>query len=471
MRRRSSSASMGGSGVATDAWVRADRWASRSVVLAAPLPPHHGVAAVGRAVAALRQSAMRWRPIRISRGPAGQAYHRRLQAFSPGHCAPPRAAGVAAAPHRALCVSRGLRPGIGRHRHVGVGRPHTGALRLGQLPERRAMPHAWINDDLAPPGRALQMPAGLGDQGPRPPRRMRRPLAPVDRQRHLRRGSTQQEHGPAIDGARARVPPTSCRGAAPRTGPGPHPGSWAVVSRSGPSARPVTVAPTTPAFAKARMRPWPTASWSRTCHGPIWLARVSGQIGPGSRSPCRLAAPRGPRPWRTCGALPHPRHARRITTQQAGQGLDALPPEPRRHTIEQDVLDDGHHLAVAGGTVGLRQPHQHTAGRQEMTEGIQPRAGIEPIDPIHQVLPGQTACPSGIVAPGDLPPPPLRQGLRALVVRWPQGPPSALVGLPAREERGPSLKVLAYVGTSVPIGGPSVFCTVTSILVLRSPSH
>lgn len=110
---------------------------------------------------------------------------------------------------------------------------------------------------------------------------------------------------------------------------------------------------------------------------------------------------------------------------------DELLPEPRRHAVEQDVLDDGHHLAVAGGTVGLRQPHQYTAGRQERTEGIQPRAGIAPIDPIHQVLPGQTACPSGIVAPGDLPPPPLRQGLRALVVRWPQGPPSALVGLPA----------------------------------------
>jgi hypothetical protein len=132
---------------------------------------------------------------------------------------------------------------------------------------------------------------------------------------------------------------------------------------------------------------------------------------------------------------------------------DEILPEPRRHAVAQDVLDDGHHLAVAGGTVGLRQHHQHTAGRQEMTEVIQPRAGIEPIDLIHQVLPGQTACPSGIVAPGDLPPPPLRQGLRDLVVRWPQGPPSALVGLPAREARGPSLKVLAYVGTSAHTSG------------------
>jgi hypothetical protein len=264
----------------------------------------------------------------------------------------------------------------------------------------------------------------------------------------LSRSTVQPSPVPALACLRLRV--AALR---PVRVPGPHPGSWAVVSRSGPSARPVTVAPTTPAFAKARMRPWPTASRSRTCHGPIGLARVSGQIGPGSRSPCRLAAPRWPKPWRTCGALPHPRHARRITTQQAGQGLDALHPEPRRHAVAQDVLDDGHHLAVAGGTVGLRQPHQHTAGRQERTEGIQPRAGIEPIDPIHQVLPGQTACPSGIVAPGDLPPPPLRQGLRDLVGRWPQGPPAALVGLPAREARGPSLKVLAYVGTSAHTSG------------------
>src|SRR6266511_2086685 len=35
-----------------------DRWASRSVVLAAPLPPHHGIDAVGLAVAALLRSAM-----------------------------------------------------------------------------------------------------------------------------------------------------------------------------------------------------------------------------------------------------------------------------------------------------------------------------------------------------------------------------------------------------------------------------
>ena len=58
-----------------------------------------------------------------------------------------------------------------------------------------------------------------------------------------------------------------------------------------------------PAFAKARMLPLNTASRFRTFHLTILLARVSGQIWPGSRSPCRLVAPHWQMPWRIFWAL------------------------------------------------------------------------------------------------------------------------------------------------------------------------
>ena len=77
------------------------------------------------------------------------------------------------------------------------------------------------------------------------------------------------------------------------------------------------------------------------------------------------------------------------------------------------------------------------------------RAFIEPRDPIHQWRTVQAACDPGIVAPSDLPTHPLRQLLRDLVVRLPPSPPSSLVCLPALEDSGPLIKVLAYVGTSV----------------------
>jgi hypothetical protein len=103
---------------------------------------------------------------------------------------------------------------------------------------------------------------------------------------------------------------------------------------------------------------------------------------------------------------------------------------------------------VDGGTVGLLQSYQHADGLQEMNELIQHRPFIEPLDPIHQVLTVQAACDPELIAPCDLPTPPLRQVRRDVVVRVPHGPPSSLGGLPALEERGPSIKVLAYVGTS-----------------------
>jgi hypothetical protein len=101
-----------------------------------------------------------------------------------------------------------------------------------------------------------------------------------------------------------------------------------------------------------------------------------------------------------------------------------------------------------GGTVGLLQQHHHADGLQDRKEVIQPRAFIEPIHAIDQWLTVQAACDPGIVAPSDLLTPPLRQVLCARVVRLPYSPPSSLVGLPAPEESGRLIKVLAYVGTS-----------------------
>jgi hypothetical protein len=205
---------------------------------------------------------------------------------------------------------------------------------------------------------------------------------------------------------------------------------------------PVTLAPKTPAFAKGRMLPLNAASRLRTFHLTILLAKVSGPIVPGSRSPCRVVAP----PLADAladllGIEAHQLHERLMTEQQDRQGIDALHPEQRFHAVEQDVLHEGDDLVMDGGAVRLLQQTHHANGLQKMKEIIQQRPFIEPIDSVHQLFLLQAASYTGVVAPGSLPTQPLRQVLRHLIVRLPHGPPSSLVCLPALEESGPPIKV------------------------------
>ena len=165
------------------------------------------------------------------------------------------------------------------------------------------------------------------------------------------------------------------------------------------------------------------------------------------------ALPRG-RPPRA-DALTHlggiaadPRHAGLITAQQAGQGMDARKPTQGLHARAQDSLDARAPRAVEGGAGGLLPPRHHAAGLQEVPAVLQPRPCIPSLHPIDQWLAGHAAGHPGIVAPSDLPTPALRQVLRDLVVCVPQGPPSAVAGVPAREESGPPIKACAYIGTS-----------------------
>jgi hypothetical protein len=77
--------------------------------------------------------------------------------------------------------------------------------------------------------------------------------------------------------------------------------------------------------------------------------------------------------------------------------------------------------------MGLLQQTHHADGLQEVEEIIQPRAFIEPIHAIDQLLAVRVARHPGIVAPGDLSIQPPRQVLCDLVWCLPHGSPSSLV--------------------------------------------
>jgi hypothetical protein len=98
--------------------------------------------------------------------------------------------------------------------------------------------------------------------------------------------------------------------------------------------------------------------------------------------------------------------------------------------------------------VHLFQQRHHADGLQEVKEVIQYRPFVEPVHPIDHLLAVQAPRPAVIIALGDLPTQPLRQVLRNFVWCVPHGPPSSVVCVPAREESGCKIKVLAYVGTS-----------------------
>ena len=139
----------------------------------------------------------------------------------------------------------------------------------------------------------------------------------------------------------------------------------------------------------------------------------------------------------------------KLSLTHAGQGMDALHPQPRLPAVEQDRRDNRHHLAVPGRAVSLLQQAHHADRLQEMQAGIPQRSRIPPLHPIDPLLPGQAAGHPLSVAPSDLPTPPLRQVLRDRVGRLPHGPPSSLVYLPDVKEGGPQIKACAYIGTSV----------------------
>ena len=141
------------------------------------------------------------------------------------------------------------------------------------------------------------------------------------------------------------------------------------------------------------MLPLNTASRSRKFHFTIFLARVSGQIGPGSRAPCRVVAP----PLADAladllGIKADQLHERLVTEQQAGQRMDALNPKEGLQPIEQEVLHDRHHLAL--NRRALDAFHQADAPQllHEVEEVIQQGPLVQSVHPLDHLLPVQPPC-------------------------------------------------------------------------------
>ena len=183
----------------------------------------------------------------------------------------------------------------------------------------------------------------------------------------------------------------------------------------------------------------------------MFLARVSGQSGPGARSPCRLC---GPALTHAVANLlrieAHQLHERLIAEQQVGQGIDALNPKQRLQPVEQDILDEGHHRAVDAGAAGVLQQRHHPEGLQELKEIIQHRPFVQPVHPVHNLFPVQAPRNTRIVTAGHFPTHAFGQILRHLIPGLLHDPPpSAASECPsAIEESGPQIKASAYVGIS-----------------------
>ena len=217
----------------------------------------------------------------------------------------------------------------------------------------------------------------------------------------------------------------------------PQPVERLVVSRAVPSARPVTFAPTPPACAKARLAPLNPASKARTFHLTIFSARGSGPIGPGGRAPGRGWPPAGRCPGTLAGhcsppaaAAPHRCPARRPSARRASGPArrGAAPVGWRRR-------------GPAPARPGPRRP----AGRGSSRPAA-PRRPAAP--PVAQGLTLQAPRAARVIGPSHLPPPPFCQVLGDRVGRLSHGPPPAMEGSSAIEERAPQRNAFAYVGIS-----------------------
>jgi hypothetical protein len=111
-----------------------DGWAAWSVVLALPLPHGHRLDGVGLAVATGGVASMLRGALWVIGRQAGDPDHLRLQAFGPRCAALPMAPHVHPAAHRDVLPSRGLSPGICRHRQSLQLQWHLFPSRVARIP-------------------------------------------------------------------------------------------------------------------------------------------------------------------------------------------------------------------------------------------------------------------------------------------------------------------------------------------------
>lgn len=112
------------------------------------------------------------------------------------------------------------------------------------------------------------------------------------------------------------------------------------------------------------------------------------------------------------------------------------------------MLDEREHLPLDRCAVNIRQQVHHDERPQEMQEVIQLRAFVQPVYPVHDLLPVQTPRDARIVTPGHFPTYALCQVLRDLIpCLLYDPPPSTASQCPsALEESGLQIKAPAYVG-------------------------
>jgi hypothetical protein len=165
-------------------------------------------------------------------------------------------------------------------------------------------------------------------------------------------------------------------------------------------------------------RPW------RGAYGPYCTCPR-----PGGRA--ALADP-GP-PLRGSAADQAP--ARRRAQPHRGQSLPPLEPAPPLQRSEQDLLDDGPHLALERRARSSVQPGDPAPLRQAGEAVSQRRPLIQPIDAVDDLPAVQAPCAACLIALGHLPTPPFRQMRHALFPALGYGLPPLLCAVnPALEE-------------------------------------
>jgi hypothetical protein len=148
------------------------------------------------------------------------------------------------------------------------------------------------------------------------------------------------------------------------------------------------------------------------------------------------------------GLAADPPPARLIAAQPGGQGLHTCQATQGLQALAPPIRHPGPPLALNRRPPDERHPREEAQRLQALEERLPDRPFVQALTPRHDRLPSQTAGPPGGVATRRLPTPPCRQVPQERRVCWSPGPPPALAGGSAREERGLQITSFPSIGTS-----------------------
>jgi hypothetical protein len=377
------------------------------------LADHHGVDGVGLEVPAVVVAPMLWRPILVISGQGGGPDDFALQSFTPGRFALTVGHGVHPTARSDPFPGSGLSLGVPGHRHVVFGRHHKEDPLLLGPPQIYSIPKALIKDHLVQAGVAGQVRAGLHYQDSQVERLMLLDWYDLSSQRNLGPGVDQDNQLPAVDRHLDIVHLVALVGDLPLAG------NLATVLivlggiQIGGIDDTGHLSCKHPSLGQGADDP--TEQGLQVPQGQ--LHAVIGQL-IRADGPCPARA-LSLRSAPLADPVPHllrieadQAHERLIPEQQSCQCVHALDAKQGLQAVEQDILDERHHVALDRYALDVPQPVDYSELVQEVEEVIQQRAFVQMVDPVDDLLAVQAPCHPRVIAASDLPAQALGQILR-----------------------------------------------------------